>query len=211
MSRKPSGSTLSPAEQGALLAAYGVAAVQNLPATGQFVAAATVTAWQDPLFGPLVSCARGIDRGHGTVVLAPVGVRDATLTAAGALGEGPGPAAAQLADVLTRVAALVDDFAQVTALRLTCGRMRAKRRMFRPTRSRWPPARVPTRISDACGGRPSSRAPRAEARRGGVAWRAPRIFRNLPATQCARLHTVGSWRMCTCTSQVGAGVRGWVP
>jgi len=123
LSQAPSGSILNPSQQTALLAAYGVAAVQNLPAAGQFVAASTVTAWQDPLFGPLLSCARGIDPGHGTVVLAPVGIRDATQTAAGVLGAAPGatPGAtvARLADVLTRVAALVDDFAQVAALRLT--------------------------------------------------------------------------------------------
>ena len=122
-SQTPSGSTLNPSQQTALLAAYGIAAVQNLPAAGQFVAASTVTAWQDPLFGPLLSCARGIDPGHGTVVLAPVDFRDATRTAGGVLGadpgSAPGAAVARLADVLTRVAALVDDFAQVAAMRLT--------------------------------------------------------------------------------------------
>ncbi|HEU5334298.1 MAG TPA: GNAT family N-acetyltransferase [Actinocrinis sp.] len=118
LSAERSGSMLSPSQRAALLAAYGIAAVQTLPIAGQFVAAATVTAWQDPLFGPLVSCARGIDPGRGTVVLAPVGIRDATRTASGVLGAASHPAA-HLADVLTRVAALVDDFAQVAAVRLT--------------------------------------------------------------------------------------------
>jgi len=118
LSTEPAGSTLRPTERTALLAAYGVAAVQTLPAVGQFVAAATITAWQDPLFGPVLSCARGVDPGHGTVVLAPLGVRDATQTASGVLGAATAHAAADLADVLTRVAALVDDFAQVAAVRL---------------------------------------------------------------------------------------------
>jgi acyl-CoA synthetase (NDP forming)/GNAT superfamily N-acetyltransferase len=118
LSAAPSGSTLPPSDRTALLAAYGVTAVQTLPAAGQFIAAADVTAWQDPLFGPLLTCARGVDTGHGTVILAPAGTRDTTRTAAEVLGA-PGPAAVVLADVLARVAALVDDFPQVTAVRLT--------------------------------------------------------------------------------------------
>lgn len=107
-------------ERAALLEAFGVMPARGGaggPRDGQRLSA---TAWQDPVFGPLLSCARAGDSGSAATLLAPCGARDLdaladrAVTAVGT----PPPDTRALADLLARIAALVDAFPQLAAVRL---------------------------------------------------------------------------------------------
>jgi hypothetical protein len=78
----------------------------------------TATAWQDLVFGPLLTCVRVSDSAPAAVLLAPASARDLTDLAVRALGA-PIPGSDLLAGLLARVAALIDGCPQVAAVRLT--------------------------------------------------------------------------------------------
>jgi len=109
---------LYPCERSDLLAAYGIRPMSGDPSAQQSVHRVIVTAWQDPVFGPLLTCERAGGAAPPAVILAPAAKSDLADAAARALG-GSAAATRALADVLARVAALVDDFPQVASARLT--------------------------------------------------------------------------------------------
>jgi acyl-CoA synthetase (NDP forming)/GNAT superfamily N-acetyltransferase len=113
----PRGRGLYPSERAALLEAF---AIPSSPAPGSPDAAHTlaVTAWQDFVFGPLLTCTRGSDSAPGAVLLAPASARDLAATAELALGAS-GAGSGKLADLLARVAVLIDGCPQVASARFT--------------------------------------------------------------------------------------------
>ena len=114
----PRGRGLYASERSELLAAYGIRPMSGDPAARRSVHRVIVTAWQDPVFGPLLTCERPGDSAPPAVILAPADGGDPADATARALGV-PAAGTQGLSDVLTRVAALVDDFPQVASARLT--------------------------------------------------------------------------------------------
>ena len=109
MQESPEGRELGPAQSDALLTTLGVGPTR----LGLSARTATVTAWQDKVFGPVLSAAR--DQGRDAVtMLAPVDPAIAAQVAAHVAGV-PGPA---LADLLRRVSVLVDACPEVASFAL---------------------------------------------------------------------------------------------
>ena len=109
MRESPEGRELGPAQSDALLTALGVSGAR----LGLSARTATVTAWQDKVFGPVLSAAR--DQGREAVtMLAPVDPGIAGEVAAHVAGV-PSPA---FADLLCRVAVLVDACPEVASFAL---------------------------------------------------------------------------------------------
>jgi acyl-CoA synthetase (NDP forming)/GNAT superfamily N-acetyltransferase len=113
----PRGRVLYPLERAALLEAFGIrcSAAAPPPTAAHTL---TATAWQDSVFGPLLTCARGSDSTPAAVLLAPASARDLTDLAVRALGA-PVPGSERLAALLARVAALIDSCPQVATACLT--------------------------------------------------------------------------------------------
>ena len=105
----PDGRELLPAENDALLSALGIDSAQ----LDREARAATVTAWQDQVFGPVLSGVSGPGR-QAVTMLAPIDAALAESVAARA----PAAPAPALADLLRRVAALVDACPEVSSFRL---------------------------------------------------------------------------------------------
>jgi acyl-CoA synthetase (NDP forming) len=112
---EPNGCDLEPAENEALLAALGLGVGPGGVRLGLRARTATVTAWQDPVFGPVLAGERGQGR-EAVTMLAPVDAGIAESVAAQVAG-GPAPA---LADLLRRVSALVDACPEVASFQLAC-------------------------------------------------------------------------------------------
>jgi len=107
------GRELAVGEAAELLAAIGVTSggTAGDPVAGE--RAVTLTAWQDPLFGPLLS--GGAEEGRDAMtLLVPCDVRDAA-TLAGRLGFAPGSG---LVDVVLRLAALIGACPELDMLRV---------------------------------------------------------------------------------------------
>ena len=109
MQETPEGGELEPPRAEALLATLGVAATR----LGLAARTATVTAWQDKVFGPVLSAARGQGR-EAVTMLAPVEPNIAEDVAA-QVGGAPAPA---LAELLRRVSVLVDACPEVASFAL---------------------------------------------------------------------------------------------
>jgi len=121
LKQTPRGRTLYASERAELLDAFGIAPTRGAGGREwQEAQRLTVIAWQDFVFGPLLTCARDGDPGSGTTLLAPAGARELDTLAGRAVG---GQAAQardlkRLTELLARVAALIDACPQVAALRL---------------------------------------------------------------------------------------------
>jgi hypothetical protein len=76
-----------------------------------------VNAWQDQVFGPVLTCARDGDPVPGTALLAPAGATDLGSLARRVSSRLDSPVAG-LTDLLAQVAAIVDICPQVAAVRL---------------------------------------------------------------------------------------------
>ncbi len=132
LSTSPHGKALTPAERSALLEAFGVTAARGDTGPGGFereTRRLTVIAWQDFLFGPLLTCARVDDSAPRATLLALAGAEDLAGLCRRAIGALPNPDCANLTDLLARVAALADEFPQIASLRLDlllteCGAVR---------------------------------------------------------------------------------------
>lgn len=116
MRQEPDGLELDAARNEELLAALGLGVGPGSGARlGLGARTATVTAWQDQVFGPVLAGTR--DRGRETVtMLAPVDPGIAESVAARVAG-GPAPA---LADLFHRVSLLVDACPEVASFQLAC-------------------------------------------------------------------------------------------
>ena len=106
----PDGRELHPSENDALLSALGIESAR----LGPDAHGATVTAWQDKIFGPVLFGLSDLGR-QPVTMLAPVDSRVAESVAARVAGA-PAPA---LADLLRRAAALVDACPEVSSFWLT--------------------------------------------------------------------------------------------
>ena len=116
----PRGRALYSSERAALLEAFGVTPWRAASGADREGLRLTVTAWQDFVFGPLLTCAREGDSGPQTTLLAPAGATDLAALARQATS-GPaaaGPETERLVDLLARVAAMVDQLPQLASLRL---------------------------------------------------------------------------------------------
>jgi acyl-CoA synthetase (NDP forming) len=112
----PRGRALYASERAALLEAFGVTATHSgANRAARDTRRLTVTAWQDFVFGPLLTCARDGDSSPHPTLLAPAGTADLTELARRAAS---GIGGEKLNDLLARIAALVDALPQVTSLRL---------------------------------------------------------------------------------------------
>jgi GNAT superfamily N-acetyltransferase len=107
----PSGGELPPSEHAALLTALGIGPAG--PHLGPDAGDATVTAWQDKVFGPVLFGLSDIWR-QPVTMLAPVDAGTAENVAARVAGV-PAP---PLADLFARVAALVDVCPEIASFRL---------------------------------------------------------------------------------------------
>jgi acyl-CoA synthetase (NDP forming)/GNAT superfamily N-acetyltransferase len=118
MRQAPDGRDLEPAQNQALLDALGLGIGPGGVRLGLGARTATVTAWQDQVFGPVLAGVR--DRGREAVtMLAPVDQGIAERVAAQVAGA-PGDAAGALADLLRRVALLVDACPEIASFQLAC-------------------------------------------------------------------------------------------
>jgi hypothetical protein len=115
MRHDPDGRDLEPAQSEALLSALGLGVGLGGVRLGLRARTATVTAWQDQVFGPVLSGVR--DQEHEAVtMLAPVDPGIAQSVAARVAGA-PAPA---LADLFRRVSLLVDACPEVASFQLAC-------------------------------------------------------------------------------------------
>ena len=106
------GRELTPAEAAELITAIGLAEGESIAGRRPV----TVTTWQDPVFGPLLSGAAEDGRDAMTL-LVPFDAREAEALA-GHLSFDPGSG---LVDTLLRLSALIDGCPELAALRLTVG------------------------------------------------------------------------------------------
>ncbi|HEU5426632.1 MAG TPA: GNAT family N-acetyltransferase [Actinocrinis sp.] len=116
----PRGRALYPSERVALLEAFGITPRHATGGDTRDVRRLTITAWQDFVFGPLLTCAREGDSGPQTTLLAPAGASDLAALA-GRVTSGPAaaePETGRLVDVLARVATMVDVLPQLASLRI---------------------------------------------------------------------------------------------
>jgi acyl-CoA synthetase (NDP forming)/GNAT superfamily N-acetyltransferase len=119
LSESPRGRALNESEQAALLEAFGVMAAHDGAGHGDRGARRlTVIAWQDFVFGPLLTCARDGDSALRTTLLAPAGASDLADLSRRAVGGPPQHEHGKLTELLARVAALVDELPQIASLRL---------------------------------------------------------------------------------------------
>jgi acyl-CoA synthetase (NDP forming)/GNAT superfamily N-acetyltransferase len=114
----PRGRGLYQSERSALLSAYGIRSAPAPSPDGRAATRVVVTAWQDFIFGPLLTCARGGESESAAVALAPATVSDLRDMALRALGRSAA-GLERLMDLLARTAALVDDRPEITAVRVT--------------------------------------------------------------------------------------------
>ncbi len=120
----PRGRALYASERAALLEAFGIAPERGAGRSARDAHRLSVTAWQDPVFGPLLTCARDGDSSVRTTVLAPAAASDLAVLARRVTDRPEATEAASdadadaLIDLLARVAALVDALPQVASLRL---------------------------------------------------------------------------------------------
>jgi succinyl-CoA synthetase alpha subunit/GNAT superfamily N-acetyltransferase len=119
----PAGGELGAGELGAgdlaaLLAAFGLDAPAPPGPADAGGARLTVASWQDPVFGPLLTCVQERPAEPGPVLLLPAAARDLTDLAARALGQA-GRNSQHLEKLLVRVAHLIDGCPQVARLRVT--------------------------------------------------------------------------------------------
>jgi hypothetical protein len=117
MTHHPDGRDLEPAQSEALLSALGLGLGVGLGGVrlGLRARTATVTAWQDQVFGPVLSGVRDRER-EAVAMLAPVDPGIAQSVAARVAGA-PAPA---LADLFRRVSLLVDACPEVASFQLAC-------------------------------------------------------------------------------------------
>jgi hypothetical protein len=118
LANAPRGRSLYSSERSALLDAFGIRSAAAAMPADRLAAKLTVTAWQDVVFGPLLTCARSGDSAPASVVLAPASMTDLRDVAERVLG-GATAGVEALTDLLARAAALVDGCPQVAAGRLT--------------------------------------------------------------------------------------------
>jgi acyl-CoA synthetase (NDP forming) len=116
----PRGRALYSSERAALLEAFGITPWRAASGADREGLRLIITAWQDFVFGPLLTCAREGDSGPQTTLLAPAGAADLTALARQVTR---GPSAGEhetggLIDLLARVAAMVDALPQLASLRL---------------------------------------------------------------------------------------------
>ena len=112
------GRRLRPVERTELLDAFRIESVRRpVPPAARRVAAFTVTAWQDKVFGPVMTCARDRDPVPGPALLAPAGVGDLERLVH-LVTDRPGLPLGAFTDLLARVGALVDTCPQVATVRL---------------------------------------------------------------------------------------------
>ena len=115
----PRGRALYASERTALLEAFGIPPGHAIAGRDDRDAhRLTVTAWQDFVFGPLLTCARDGDGGPQTTLLVPAGMSDLAALARQVVS-GPGDhEAGRLVDLLARIAAMVDALPQLASVRL---------------------------------------------------------------------------------------------
>jgi hypothetical protein len=120
----PHGRTLYPSECVELLETFGIASLRGPVKAGDSGGSRrlTATAWQDPVFGPLLTCKRdgegSGDEGGVMTLLVPAGVAELGEIARVVLAEGRVNTVVSdsLADLLARIAALIDELPQLTSL-----------------------------------------------------------------------------------------------
>lgn len=80
-----------------------------------------MTAWQDPVFGPLITCTRDGMSSAEITLLVPAGVGELAELTRTVLGQrrAAGTEGKQFGELLARVAALIDAFPQLASLRVT--------------------------------------------------------------------------------------------
>ncbi|MBR7837072.1 GNAT family N-acetyltransferase [Actinospica durhamensis] len=114
----PEGVDLTEDESAAVLAALGVGRAGTHAPDAAHAAdlgqATRLTAWQDPVFGPVLTLAGARDH-NGRTLLVPAGAREVAEVAERIAGR-PSP---PLADLVHRIAALVDRCPEAAAVRLT--------------------------------------------------------------------------------------------
>ncbi|HEV2637074.1 MAG TPA: GNAT family N-acetyltransferase [Actinocrinis sp.] len=114
----PAGRRLRPAERAALSRAFGIGPGRRpLPPPSHRVGGYTVTAWQDRVFGPVLTCTRHGDPTPGPALLAPVSVAGVAELVRHVAGRPELPSAG-FADLLARLSAVVDTCPQVATMRL---------------------------------------------------------------------------------------------
>ena len=119
LNASPHGRALNASELAALLESFGARTAHgDAGRGGRDARRLAVIAWQDFVFGPLLTCARDGDSAPRATLLAPAGAGDLADLSRRVLSGLPKPRCEELADLLARVAALVDDLPQVASLRL---------------------------------------------------------------------------------------------
>ena len=121
LSSTPRGRALYASERADLLEAFGIALAHGSYDSGGGASTArrlTVTAWQDPVFGPLLTCTRDGAVEAEATLLVPAGTGELADLAGAVIGaQRSTPAESrQLTELLARVAALVDTFPQLASL-----------------------------------------------------------------------------------------------
>ena len=116
----PRGRALYASERTALLEAFGIPPGHAVAGRDdRDTRRLTVTAWQDFVFGPLVTCTRDGDGGPQTTLLVPAGMSDlAALARRASSGPAGDHDVGRLVDLLARVAAMVDVLPQLASVRL---------------------------------------------------------------------------------------------
>ncbi len=118
----PRGRSLYASERAELLEAFGIASARGPIDDGGANRARrlTVTAWQDPVFGPLLTCTRDGDPDAARTLLVPAGAGELAALAHTVLSERRATAVegGRLTDLLARVAALIDDSPQLASVRV---------------------------------------------------------------------------------------------
>jgi succinyl-CoA synthetase alpha subunit/GNAT superfamily N-acetyltransferase len=119
----PQGRRLHRAERADLLHAFQIDVDRKPPLASRRIGVFTVTAWQDRIFGPVMTCVRRADSVPGPALLAPAApaalenlARRVVTRHAADKAE---PPLAELTDLLARVATLIDACPQAATMRLT--------------------------------------------------------------------------------------------
>lgn len=118
----PDGAELTGDESSAVLAALGVSGLSVPGEEGAAEGAMTrLTAWQDPVFGPVLTLAGDRDR-NGRILLVPAGARETAELAERIAGR-PSP---NLADLVARIATLVDRCPEAASVRIDADDLRVR-------------------------------------------------------------------------------------
>lgn len=125
----PRGRTLYDSERTQLLESFGITIARAaVDGSGREPRRLTVTAWQDPVFGPLLTCTRDGSTSAGKTLLVPAGAGELAELARSVVGAWHGTGhptqtatqadSGHLTQLLARAAALIEAFPQLASLRV---------------------------------------------------------------------------------------------